>query len=186
MPVALNNQKIYIDADSCPAMVRDYVLSFSAEKNIPVIFVANQEILPKENQNFTMIVCSKEKDAADDYIFENSKSAVDTEVSCADDKYNFNASAIFEKLGGKNAFINGSDLVITRDLLLAERLVLKNIACMNDRGTVFSGKNIKGLLKEREDDLMYVSMGLVKHARGSTYNKKEFAAFANSFSDLFN
>lgn len=186
MPSKFINQKIFIDADSCPSMVRDFVLSFAAERNISVVFAANQEILAKENQHFTMVVCGKEKDAADNYIYENCNPAKETEAVCADDKYNFNTSSKTEKLGGKNAFINGSDLVITRDLLLAERLVMKNTACMNDRGTIFSGKNIKALLKERENDLMYVSMGLVKHAKGSNYNKKEFAAFANSFCDLFN
>jgi len=173
---------VYIDADSCPTLVRNHAIKICNQKNIPLVFVANREIKPEENQQFSMIITGNEKDAADNYIFDNVKSAQSISVLCADDKYGYN--------GNDNFFLpvdcikQGSDLVITRDLLLAKRLVEKKVACINDRGTEFSSKNIGKLLKEREEDLMYVSMGLVKHSKGSVYNKKEFAAFANSFDKI--
>lgn len=174
--------KIFIDADSCPSLVRDFVISKGNSLNIPVIFAANKEILPKEGQLYEMIVCGSEKDAADNYIFENTTGASDNSVSCADDKYGYSSAG--KEMAPEEFLKNGSDLVVTRDLLLAERLVKKNVLSMNDRGVFFTSKNIAGLLKEREEDLAYVSMGLVKHPKGSTYNKKEFAAFANSFSKI--
>lgn len=173
---------VFIDADSCPVLVRDYVLEICAKNTIDVIFAANREILPKENQKYTMIVCSQEKDAADEYIFSKSNSASITETLCAEQKYGYNTSE--KNYSVSELLQNGSDLVITRDLLLAKRLVEKNTACINDRGTEFSNANIDRLLKEREEDLQYVAMGLVKHAKGSGYNKKEFAAFANSFGKI--
>ncbi|MCQ2584179.1 MAG: DUF188 domain-containing protein [Treponema sp.] len=173
---------VYIDADSCPSLVRNHVLKICNAKNISVVFAANRELVPEENQTFEMIVCGSEKDAADNYIFDNSKGAEINAVSCADDKYGYRSSSDF--LSAVDAVKQGSDLVITRDLLLAKRLTEKNVACINDRGREFTKKNIDGILKEREEDLMFVSMGLVKHSKGSSYNKKEFAAFANSFDKI--
>lgn len=173
---------VYIDADSCPSMVRDFVVEQCNSRNIPVVFAANHEIPKKENQTYSMIICSQEKDAADDYIVEKARGAEINTAKCADDLYGYSNSE--NTISSEEAVKAGSDIVITRDLLLAKRLVQKNTACINDRGTEFTAKNIERLLKEREEDLLYVSMGLVKHSKGSGYNKKEFAAFANSFSKL--
>lgn len=173
---------VFIDADSCPSMVRDFVVEQCNSKNITVVFAANHEIPKKENQTFQMIICSQEKDSADDYIVKNARSAEPDTPECADDLYGYSNTQ--KALSPEEAVKSGSDIVITRDLLLAKRLVDKNTACINDRGTEFTAKNIARLLKEREEDLLYVSMGLVKHSKGSGYNKKEFAAFANSFSKL--
>lgn len=173
---------VYIDADSCPSPVRNHVLKICNSKNIPVVFAANREFISEENQAFEMIVCGSEKDAADNFIFEKAKGAHLNIVFCADDKYGYSSSSNY--LSASDAVKQGSDLVITRDLLLAKRLTEKNVACINDRGREFTKKNIDAILKEREEDLMFVSMGLVKHSKGSSYNKKEFAAFANSFDKI--
>ena len=42
--------------------------------------------------------------------------------------------------------VNSNDLVITRDIIFAEKLVEKNICAINDRGTYFNKDNIKGLV----------------------------------------
>ena len=76
--------------------------------------------------------------------------------------------------------VQENDLVITRDIVFADRLVEKNIACINDRGTIFTKDNIKPLLSTRDFDLSLAQMGLVKHYNEG-YDKKKFAAFANSF-----
>ena len=94
-----------------------------------------------------MVICSDEKDAADDYIFANVQ------------KY---------------------DLVITRDILFAERLVEKGICAINDRGTVFTKENIRELVSQRNYDLQLAQIGLVKHYN-ERYDKKKFALFANAF-----
>ena len=94
-----------------------------------------------------MIICKKEKDSADNYIFDH---------------------------------VAASDLVITRDIVFAERLIEKNICTINDRGRIFDKNNIKELLSTREFDLQLANIGLVKH-HNEGYDKKKFAAFANSF-----
>ena len=76
--------------------------------------------------------------------------------------------------------VQENDLVITRDIVFADRLVEKKIACINDRGPIFTKDNIKPLLSTRDFDLSLAQMGLVKHYNEG-YDKKKFAAFANSF-----
>lgn len=139
---------IWVDADSCPRLVRTYLLDYSAKLNLKINFVANKNI-PCENahENFSMIVTDKENQAADNYIFEN----------------------VLEK-----------DIVITRDILLAERLVEKNIAVINDRGKRWTSENIKERKSERDFSLELTMIGL-GGKKYNTYSKKEFAEFANCF-----
>ncbi|MCQ2592820.1 MAG: DUF188 domain-containing protein [Treponema sp.] len=147
-----NNQKtkIWIDADSCPTLVRNYVVKYAAKLNLTVNFVANKPIPCNENLPFNMIICNQEKDAADTYILDNA-----------------------EKI----------DLVITRDIVFADKLVSKEITTINDRGTVFTKENIKGLLSERDFDFQLAQIGLVKHYNEG-YDKKKYALFANCFDKI--
>lgn len=73
-----------------------------------------------------------------------------------------------------------SDLVITRDIVFANRLVEKNILTINDRGTVFTSENIRELLSERDFTFEMAQIGLVKHYHEG-YDKKKFSQFANCF-----
>lgn len=139
--------QIWIDADSCPLLVRNHVVKMASKLSCTVYFVANKEIKCEEPFPYKMIICEEKKDAADNYIFDNVK----------------------EK-----------DLVITRDIVFADRLVDKNICTINDRGTIFTKENIKELLSSRDFDLQLANIGLVKHYNEG-YDKKKFANFANSF-----
>lgn len=143
------NQKtqIWIDADSCPSLVRNHVIKIASKDSLKVYVVANKEIPCDKSFPYEMIICNTEKDAADNYIFDN---------------------------------VNDFDLVITRDIVFADRLVTKNITTINDRGTVFTKENVKELLSNRDFDLQLANCGLVKHFNEG-YDKKKFAAFANSF-----
>lgn len=138
---------IWIDADSCPTLVRNHAVKMGNKLGFIVKFVANKKIPCEQNEPFEMIICNDQKDAADNYIYEN----------CAE-----------------------KDLVITRDIVFADRLVSKNICCINDRGTVFTKENVKELLSSRDFDLQLANCGLVKHYNEG-YDKKKFAMFANSF-----
>ena len=141
---------IWIDADSCPLLVRDYVLKYSSKLNIQVTFVANKNIPSNTDFPHQMIICQQEKDAADNYIYENVKS---------------------------------TDLVITRDIVFAKRLLEKNVCTINDRGTVFTKEIINERLSERDFDLQLAQIGLVKH-HNEGYDKKKFSQFANCFDKI--
>lgn len=138
---------ILIDADSCPRMVRDYVLRYSKRLSIPVTFAANRIIPAEKEFPFHMEVCGKESGAADDYIVNTVE------------KY---------------------DMVITRDIPLAARLVEKEITVLNDRGTVYTKENIRERLSERNFSLQLEQIGL-GGSKADSYGKKEFSAFANTF-----
>ncbi len=74
-----------------------------------------------------------------------------------------------------------NELVVTRDLPFAKRLVDKNITVMNDRGLVFDKVNIIPLLKDRELALNLAAIGVNRGARFNTYSDKDVAAFSESF-----
>ncbi len=136
---------IWIDADSCPAKVRDFVVNYGNSYSIPVHFVANKPI-PSNSTGFTMIVCEQKKDAADDCIVDSTQEA---------------------------------DLVITRDILLAERLVKKGIRVINDRGFYFTVDNIQKKVEDRLMDLQLSDLGYGGAKNG--YSHKHFEAFAKCF-----
>ncbi len=72
------------------------------------------------------------------------------------------------------------DLVITRDIVFADRLVERGICTINDRGTEFTPEIIKERLSISDFDRQLAEIGLVKHFHEG-YDKKKFADFANSF-----
>ena len=71
-----------------------------------------------------------------------------------------------------------TDLVITRDIVFADRLVTKGILTINDRGTEFTKEIIKERLSERDFNLQLAQMGLSKSYHEG-YDKKKFEKFAN-------
>lgn len=138
---------IWIDADSCPLLVRTYTAKFCFYNHHNINFVANKSVSITEDFPYNMIIVEKGKDSADNYIY--------------------------------NHVLSG-DLVITRDIVFADRLVKKNIACINDRGTEFTSEKLKKLLEDREFDLQIASLGLVKHFHEG-YDNKKFKAFRECF-----
>ena len=72
---------IWIDADSCPSLVRNHTVKMGNRLGIKVVFAANKKI-SCDTVSFEMIICEAEKDAADNYISENCKTG-DTDVECA-------------------------------------------------------------------------------------------------------
>ena len=144
----MNLPRIWVDADSCPRIVRDYIIRYSGRLKLPVFFVANR-IIPADSDSplLKMIVCTAEKGAADNYIANNAEP---------------------------------NDLIITRDIPFAARLVEKKISVMNDRGLLFTSENIAERLSERDFSLQLAEIGLAGNKKYS-YSKKNFENFANAF-----
>lgn len=138
---------IWVDADSCPALVRDLIIRFSKRLSLDCYFVANRQISIPKASNFKMIITEATKDAADNYIVENASK---------------------------------SDIVITRDILLAERLLEKEVTTINDRGFSFTKENIKEKLSMRNFNLELFECGLIGE-KTSNFGKKELNDFANCF-----
>ena len=72
------------------------------------------------------------------------------------------------------------DMVITRDIPLAQQLVAAQIRVLNDRGTVYTAENIKERLSIRNFMYELCASGL-EPERTSSFGKKEIMAFAQAF-----
>ena len=139
---------VWVDADSFPVLARKFLVEHSASKSVKVFFVANHEI-KSDSHTVSMIVCQKEKDSADNFIYEHCQP---------------------------------NDIVLTRDLLFAERLVQKKMTVMNDRGVVFDKDTIADKLRERQFSLNLAEIGL-GGGKENYYGEKELKKFSRSFDE---
>ena len=92
--------RIFVDADSCPKKIKSIIQKAAVKNSMELFFVANRNIpFTTQNPLFFMQICDGHKDAADDWIFEQSTK---------------------------------DDLIITRDILFAKRLVQSGKRAIND------------------------------------------------------
>lgn len=75
--------------------------------------------------------------------------------------------------------VRQGDMVITRDVPLASRLVEKAILAIDDRGRVFTRDNIRQYLSLRDFTVGLAESGLGIE-RVASYGKREFKSFADS------
>ncbi|HPS43668.1 MAG TPA: DUF188 domain-containing protein [Treponemataceae bacterium] len=75
--------------------------------------------------------------------------------------------------------VGSGDMVITRDIPLAKRLVDAGMRVINDRGIVYSAENINERLSIRNLMLEMRQNGLIPE-KTSQYGKKELQGFANA------
>ncbi|HCA19242.1 MAG TPA: hypothetical protein DEO40_01015 [Treponema sp.] len=149
--------RVWVDADSCPAVIRKIIVKNSILKSVPVVFVANRDIPSgvdsgSGNSLFKMVVVEKENGASDDYIFSNAQKG---------------------------------DVAVTRDLPLAKRLLEKEVVVMNDRGTLFTERILCGMLEERALHMQMMSLGLGKEDKSKSFGRREIDSFAECFSGEF-
>ena len=71
------------------------------------------------------------------------------------------------------------DLVLTRDIPLAEQLVDLNVTVLDDRGRVFTKENIHTLRSLRDFTVSLAGNGL-EYERAPSYGKKELNDLANA------
>ena len=143
-------QRIFVDADSCPRAAREMLLRFSTRLGIKTIFVANRPIPGIPT--------------------EAPANSVHMEICSREE-------------GAADRFIaeqaRPGDLVLTRDLPLAESLVEAGIRVLDDRGRVFTKENIRELRSLRDFAVELAESGLGIE-RTASYGRKELAALANS------
>ena len=71
------------------------------------------------------------------------------------------------------------DLVITRDIPLAEQLVRKGIVVLNDRGTVYTEENVGERRSERDFMAGLRAQGILEQGK-SRFSPREVRHFANA------
>jgi uncharacterized protein YaiI (UPF0178 family) len=62
---------IWVDADACPAEIKDLVFRVSRRLSLPVSLVANRVMYVPASSLVTLVRVSKELDAADQYIIDH-------------------------------------------------------------------------------------------------------------------
>ncbi|MDR2094903.1 MAG: DUF188 domain-containing protein [Treponema sp.] len=72
------------------------------------------------------------------------------------------------------------DLVLTRDIPLAARLVEASVMVIDDRGRVYTRENIRERLSLRNFIVGLAESG-IERERNANYGKRELKAFADSF-----
>jgi uncharacterized protein YaiI (UPF0178 family) len=74
------------------------------------------------------------------------------------------------------------DLAVTRDLPLAERLAMKGVIVINDRGAVFTEANVMERRSLRDSAAGLRALGLAPESpRGRTWGPRELKGFADAF-----
>ena len=63
--------RIWIDADACPKMIKDFVFKVSGRLKVPVVLVANSGIHVPRSKLVSLVVVGKAIDEADQHILEN-------------------------------------------------------------------------------------------------------------------
>ena len=105
---------VWVDADSCPRSVRDYIIKKAADLSLDVSFVANrtvpvdEKLLINKKSSFEMITCENTPGAADNCIVSRAEKG---------------------------------DMIVTRDIALAAALAERGLCVLNDRGTCYT-KNL--------------------------------------------
>lgn len=142
---------IWVDADSCPTDVRELIVRFVVRLKIPCNFVANRQIpLPQYSKKTNLITM---------IITDNSEGSADDYIV---------------------SNVEPNDLVITRDIPLAARLIEKKIITINDRGKLFTSESICEDLSIRNFNYQLFTMG-IQLDKTNKFNKKNLNDFANCF-----
>ncbi|MCZ6553372.1 MAG: YaiI/YqxD family protein [SAR324 cluster bacterium] len=63
--------RIWIDADACPKMIKDFVFKVSHRLQVPVVLVANSGIHVPRSNRVSLVVVGKAIDEADRHILKN-------------------------------------------------------------------------------------------------------------------
>jgi uncharacterized protein len=156
--------RIWVDADSCPRPVRDIVAGASTKSGIQAIFVANTPV-PHLMDGRPSGGSGKKPPEYEGPAPSSLISMVIVEAGPdkADDYIEKNAVP--------------PDLVVTRDIPLASRLVDLGLSVLNDRGTVYTRESVRNRLIER--DLMLAVRSSPDYPEGRPhFDEKKAKAFA--------
>ena len=144
---------VWVDADSCPRTVRDYIIKKAASLSFAVTFVANravpvdEKLLIDKKLSFESVICENRPGAADDYIAGSAEKG---------------------------------DMIVTRDIPLAAKLAERGLCVLNDRGISYTKESAKKKLSDRNFNMQLAEAGLTGNKK-NVYGKKEFALFAACF-----
>lgn len=140
--------RLWIDGDSCPALLREFLLRSCEKRGILLYFVTVQPIRLPNSPAATLVRIAPGDQSVDGHILAQARP--------------------------------GEDLVLTRDIPLAEELVNKGVAVLNPGGVLYTHENVHARKLERDLKAELRQLGMLPQ-RGSSYSKKDLGDFANAW-----
>ncbi len=169
--------KVFVDADSFFKQMRDIVLRAAIKRNLDITFVADRSLKDVliASESHTSILRKKaltndpsiERDDLKKITSQIKMIIVESDSDSAD-------NMIVD-------LANEGDLAITHDIPLIDRLAEKGVLVLDDRGNVFTDKNIKERLSIRNAMTELRSYG-INVEKNKKMGSKEVRLFADAFS----
>ena len=114
--------------------------------------------------------------------------AANRNIEPAFEYLNFSMHVCDSKEGAADDYIvenaQKDDIVVTRDIPLAKRLLQNNISVINDRGVRFTEDNIHHMMEERELHMQMISLGIAPKGNWKSFGENELGKFRECLNSL--
>ncbi|NCD05196.1 MAG: DUF188 domain-containing protein [Spirochaetia bacterium] len=169
--------KVFVDADSFLKQMRDIVLRAAIKRNLDITFVADRSLKDVliASESHTSILRKETLSNNPKIEKEELKKITSSIKMIIVESDSDSADNMIVDLA------NEGDLAITHDIPLIDRLAEKGVLVLDDRGNVFTDKNIKERLSIRNAMTELRSYG-INVEKNKKMGSKEVRLFADAFS----
>jgi len=169
--------KVFVDADSFLKQMRDIVLRAAIKRNLDITFVADRSLKDVliASESHTSILRKKTLSNNPNIEKEELKKITSSIKMVIVESDSDSADNMIVDLAKEG------DLAITHDIPLIDRLAEKGVLVLDDRGNVFTDKNIKERLSIRNAMTELRSYG-INVEKNKKMGSKEVRLFADAFS----
>lgn len=164
---------LLIDSDSCPKQVRSIILKACMKKNLKAIFAADRMI---SDVSLAIAEHTRMLRDASGLTDKDQRKAIKSPISM-----------VVVETGDNSAddylvdVCTEASLAITRDILLASRLIAKGAIVLDDRGNRYDSSNIKTRLSEKNNNSVFREAGLFEAEQTKPLTQKDIHSFACAF-----
>ncbi len=169
--------KVFVDADSFLKQMRDIVLRAAIKRNLDITFVADRSLKDVliASESHTSILRKETLSNNPNIEKEELKKITSSIKMIIVESDSDSADNMIVDLAKEG------DLAITHDIPLIDRLAEKGVLVLDDRGNVFTDKNIKERLSIRNAMTELRSYG-INVEKNKKMGSKEVRLFADAFS----
>ena len=169
---------LLIDSDSCPVEIRSIILKACVRHRLAAVFAADRPLPDVQGfiaeHTYSLRQEFLASGGSPDQV-RTVKSPIRMEiVPTGDDSADDHLVEICRE----------GCLSITRDILLASRLIEKGSLVITDRGATLDSGNIRQRLSERDSNAMFRKAGLFETGKNKRLTPSDIRRFANALSSL--